>query len=88
MSTAPAPGSADSPLVRRQLEEDDRITEALFEAVEWSGVDVDRSDECLYTVLDGDALNRLFTANGGVQLEFRLWGRHVVVHPSEIAVYQ
>lgn len=88
MSVASTPGPSESPLVRRDIDATEPVTEAVFEAVELTGIDVDECDENLYAVLDGDALDRLFTTGGpDVRLEFRLWDRYVVIRPTEVAVY-
>lgn len=73
-------------LVRYERESGQRASEAVFDAVEASGVDLIRADDRLDDAVDGDALDRLFDGRSGGLVTFECWDRRVVVRPSAVLV--
>jgi len=73
-------------LVRYEREPGERASEAVFEAVEASGVDLFGATNRLDDAVDGDALDRLFDGRGGGVVAFECWDRRVVVRPSTVLV--
>lgn len=73
-------------LVRYEREPGERASEAVFDAVEASGVDLFGAEDRLDDAVDGDALDRLFDGRAGGVVTFECWDRRIVVRPSAVLV--
>jgi hypothetical protein len=74
-------------LVRYDREDEERASDAVFQAVEASGVDLFDVDSRLEDAVDSDALNRLFRGRTGGLISFECWNRRIVVRPSTVLVF-
>lgn len=73
--------------MRYDREDEDRASDAVFRAVEASGVDLFDADRRLEDTVDGDALDRLFRGRTDGLVSFECWDRRIVVRPSTVLVF-
>jgi hypothetical protein len=74
-------------LVRYDRDGDERASDAVFQAVEASGVDLFDVDRRLEDVVNSDGLDRLFRDRSGGLVSFECWDRRIVVRPSTVLVF-
>lgn len=83
-----------SPDARTAVESSESTTEAIFRAADRAGVDPLARDDRLHDVVDGDAVDQLFSTAGSdsgsaeTRLVLDLWDRIFVVTAFEVRVYR